>query len=132
MDKDHGPRILVFAIFLAIVGMIFAASVARADSFNDRFTTETPKSGVLNPPARDDEETLPAGECSIKLLLIIDGKVARSIPYNEETYPTGEACTNSVLADKPLQASMQTAANAAVKGFGETAKLAIVCTMQLD
>ena len=111
-------------IGLTIVGLIFASVYARADSFNERFSAATPTPTTETPT--------PRGEWNIQLLLIIDGKVARSIVYNDETYPTGDACTNAVLADKPLQSSMQTAANAAVAGFGETAKLAIACTMHLD
>lgn len=123
MDKqDHSRRILAFGLGFAIVGLIFTSVYARAATFNERFTTETPTT----------ETPTPRGEWTIQLLLIIDGKVARSIVYNDETYPTGDACTNAVLADKPLQSSMQTAANAAVKGFGETATLAIACAMQLD
>ena len=120
--QDHRPRILAFGLVLAVVGLIFASAYARADSFNERFSAATPKS----------DDLFPAEQWGIKLLLIIDGKVARSIVYNDETYPTGDACRNAVLADMPLQASMQTAANAAVEGFGDTAKLAIVCAMQLD
>jgi hypothetical protein len=115
-NQDHGPRILAFGIALAVVGLIFASVYARAATFNERFTTEAPT----------------RGEWTIQLLLIIDGKVARSIVYNDETYPTGDACRDAVLADTPLQSSMQTAANAAVEGFGETAKPAIACTMHLD
>ena len=122
MNKDRSPRILAFGLALAVVGLIVASVYARAATFNERFTAETPTT----------ETPTPRGEWTIQLLLIIDGKVARSIVYNDETYPTGDACRNAVLADRPLQSSMQTAANAAVEGFGETAKLAIVCTMHLD
>jgi hypothetical protein len=109
-------------MLLPFLAYVLTHSYARGATFDERFTTEMPPTPTPTP----------RGEWTIQLLLIIDGKVARPIVYNDETYPTGEACRDAVLADKPLQSSMQTAANAAVEGFGETAKLAIACTMHLD
>ena len=131
-NQDHSQRVLAFGFVIAVIVLIFAYGYARADSFNERFTTGAPKSGVLNPPARDNEETLPAEQWGIKLLLLIDGKVARAIPYNAETYPTGDACKNAVVADTRLQVSTQAAAKVAVENFGATAAVAIACAMQLD
>lgn len=122
--QNHSRRVLAFGLVLAIVGLIFSFGYARAATFTERFSA--------TPSKLDDPFPERAEQWGIKLLLLIDGKVARSIVYNDETYPTGDACTNAVLADKPLQSSMQTAANAAVEGFGESAKLAIACTMHLD
>ena len=118
-------RIAAFGIVVVIVGLIFASGYARAASFNERFAAvETPKV--------DEETPKPSGEWSIKLLLLIDNKIARSITYSEETFPTGEACKDAILADTKLQSSMQDAAEAAVQAFGPTAALAIACVMHLD
>ena len=122
MSKDNSARIVAFGIAFAIVGLIFAAGYARADTFNERFPAESPKL----------EAPIPAGQWGIKLVLVLDGKIARAIPYNEETYPTGEACKAAVLADLPLQNSMQAAAGEATKQFGENAAVGIVCAMHLD
>ena len=144
MNKDHSPRILALGIVLAVIGMIFAVTYARADSFNDRFMAATPNSGVLNPladpsqsdtlnpPAQDDKETLPAGPWSIKLLLIINGRVARAVPYNEETFQTGEACRNAVMADTKLYADVKEAEKAVAEKSGGMASVNVACAMHLD
>jgi hypothetical protein len=119
--NDFTVPAMILAVLLGLAALVWA-SHARADTFNERFPAETPKS----------EAPLPAGEWSIKLLLIIDNKIARSVTYNEETYPTGDACKNAILADIKLQASMQEAATEAVKTFGPNAAVAIACAMHLD
>ena len=110
-----------FGIALAVVGIIFASGHARADTFNERFSAATP-----------EDAPLPAEQWNIKLVLLIDGKIARAVPYNDETYPTGDACKNAVMSDLKLQSSMQAAATEAAKTFGETAAVGIVCAMHLD
>lgn len=120
-NPDRGPRILAFAIALAIVGMIFTVGYARADSFAERFTG-MPKADVS--PAVE--------QWSITLLLIIDGKIARSVPFNAEVYPTSDACRNAVNADTGLQERAQKAAKLAGESYGPTAAIGIACAMQLD
>jgi hypothetical protein len=122
MSKDHSPHVLAFGLVLAIVGLIFAASYARADSFNERFSAVTPKSDDLSLTE----------QWGVKLLLIIDGKIAQSVGYSAKTFTTSDACRNAILTDKPLQVSAQAAAEEAVAKFGETAKIAIACAMRLD
>lgn len=121
MSKDHSARIVVFGIALAVIGMIFAAGCARADSFNERFSATTPQ-----------EAPLSAEQWGIKLLLIIDGKIVRAVAYNEVVYSSGEECKSAVLADTKLQESMQEAASAAAQSFGATAVVGIACAMHLD
>ena len=118
-------RIAAFGIVVVIVGLIFASGYARAASFNERFAAvETPKV--------DEETPKPSGEWSIKLLLIIDGKIARSVTYNDETFTSGDTCRNAVLANTKLQASAQEAATEAAKTFGATAVVGIACAMELN
>jgi hypothetical protein len=128
MSKDRSARIVAFGIVLAIVGMIFAASYARADTFDERFSSGvlTPAPETLTPTPKSDEQW------SIKLLLIIDGKIARSVTYNDETFTSGDTCRNAVLANTKLQASAQEAATEAAKTFGATAVVGIACAMELN
>lgn len=121
-EQDRSRRVLAFGIVLAVVGLIFAASYARAATFNERFPAATPKA----------EESLPAESWGIHLLLIINGKIARSVVYNEEVYPTSDACKSAILADTGLQERAQKAAKLAVESYGPTAALGIACAMQLD
>jgi hypothetical protein len=122
-DQDHSRRILVFGIALAIVGLICASAYARAATFNERFTAtaETPKS----------DDPFPE-QWGVKLLLFIEGKVARAAPYDDETYPSSDACKNAVIADTGLQERAQKAAKLAVESYGPTAGIGIACAMQLD
>jgi len=119
-NPDRSARVVAFGIALAIVGMIFASVYARASTFDERFTG-APKS-----------EAPLAESWGIKLLLLIDGKVARAAPYDEEVYPSSDACKEAVIANVPLQLSAQVAAKLAVENFGATAAVGIACAMQLD
>ena len=134
---DHSRRILAFGLALAIVGLIFSFGIARADTFDERFSSGvlTPTPDVLAPtpltPTPKPDELFPE-RWGVKLLLLIDGQVARSIVYDEEIYSSSDACKNAVIANLTLQVSAQAAAKVAIETFGATAAVGIACAMQLD
>ena len=124
MSKQaRGLRIFAFCLVIAAAILVVTFGCARASTFDERFPAETTKPNELIPGAQ---------KWGIKVLLLIDSKIAHAIDYDDKIYATGDECRGAILADKSLQASAQSAAAEAVEKFGRTASIALACAMQLD